>query len=244
MKHNRFLLTLFLYSRAAQEVTYYPYKKCYFLALVGITLGLAACQPTQATGPVVLTMPVQVLQTDYNCSRNPALATPMDEPLRLEAEAANGVKATSDGKANIILWRAEPTYPITIKAALPTPASYTIIFSPTLVLTTPNGLSPTIYIAKRGTPCSVIFGEQAERKQTVQGLKTLLVLIVGGLPMVLGLLCLFAGDLAWEFHYWGMRIKGLTPERTDEWEGSRFFFGIMLMLGGIVLGAMVSQIGG
>jgi hypothetical protein len=168
---------------------------------------------------------------------------PVSEPLLLNAEAANGVKATSDGTENVILWRAEPAYPITIKAAAPQAANYTVISTKTLILTSTQSLSPTFQISARGTPCSVLYGEQEERQQSILSLKLLLALVVGGLPLLLGLFNLFASNLAWEFHHFGMRIQGVTPERTPEWETNRLIMGIVLIVAGIFLGILTMQIG-
>ncbi|CAN5578348.1 hypothetical protein BH10CHL1_BH10CHL1_15070 [soil metagenome] len=204
---------------------------------------LLGCQANQQA-PVVMRMPVQVLDLPVElCWQYPSGGRPVNDPLLLNAEAANGVKASSDGKENVILWRAEPVYPITIKATAPQAASYTIISTKTLVLTTTQSVSPTFQIATRGTPCSVLFGEQEERQQEILGLRLLLVLLVGGLPILFGIFNLFASNLAWEFHYFGMRTQGITPERTPEWEANRLLLGIGLILAGIVLGILTMQIG-
>src|SRR5215213_606476 len=127
--------------------------KCKTVVLIlGIMSLLAGCSAAQ-NSPVVAATQVHVLEVpSYACLDYANKSVPVSIPLIINAQAGNGIKANAD-KGNLIGWAEAPAYPITINAAMPPDENHTIISAKSIVLTSTVSLTPTFYIAERGTPC-------------------------------------------------------------------------------------------
>jgi hypothetical protein len=62
---------------------------------------------------------------------------------------------------------------------------------------------------------------------------SILVVIVGLVLIVLGLISIFAKDLAWEMTEWQNRNRGVQSERTPEWERSTTLGGVITIGAGV-----------
>jgi hypothetical protein len=60
-------------------------------------------------------------------------------------------------------------------------------------------------------------------------------ILLGIVCIGLGLAMLFAKDLMWALTEWGNSFKGLTSERTENWELGQNIAGVVLVLLGLLL---------
>lgn len=66
-------------------------------------------------------------------------------------------------------------------------------------------------------------------------MQTAVVVIVCVVLIIIGLISIFAKDLAWEWTEFSNRNKGVRSERTPEWETATTLGGVISVIAGIVL---------
>ena len=70
---------------------------------------------------------------------------------------------------------------------------------------------------------------------------SVVMLLAGVCVIIAGLLQLFNRDMAWTSAKWANDLKGVKSERTNAWEYSSSFQAVMVIIGGIVLLALSTQ---